>query len=108
MTENSQITLIRENSLDNKVELTEKTKIFRAARANNRWKSLVFEYSISTKFYRQHSNPPLWRDYHYHDFQVTLQLKSVCNQQDLYGVNMIEAQQILDSVDRKKNKSEIL
>ena len=97
MTKNSPTTLVRKSS-DNVNDLSREANVFQNANANNNWQSLVFEYFISGNFYRQHSNPPLWTDYHYHDFQVTLQLKSVCNQKDLYGVDMIEAQKILDAV----------
>jgi 6-pyruvoyl tetrahydropterin synthase len=59
---------------------------------------LQFEYLISSNFYRQHCNPPIWTNYHYHDFQVTLHLTSLCYSTDLYGVDMIEVEKILQDV----------
>ena len=56
---------------------------------------ILFEYEISADFTRLHYNPPLWLDLHPHDFKVTLHLESPCYATDLYGVDMVEAENLL-------------
>ncbi len=98
MIENSTLTLSKNTNEYHSADLAKKDIYGQATETRNHWKSLIFEYLISAQFYRQHSNPPLWTDYHYHNFQVTLTLTSPCNKADLYGVDMIEAQKILEAV----------
>ena len=33
--------------------------------------SLTFNYTIKTTLHRQHFNPPIWKDCHFHDFEET-------------------------------------
>jgi len=55
----------------------------------------VFHYQISANLRRQHSNPPIWNDAHYHDFRVTLHLRAVRGVCSMYGVDMIEQENLL-------------
>lgn len=55
----------------------------------------IFEYEISAGFTRLHYNPPLWLDLHPHDFKVTLHLEAPCYPTDLYGLDMVEAENLL-------------
>ena len=57
-----------------------------------------YHYQIKAKFKRLHCNPPIWHDYHCHDFEVTLVVKSPCYAGDIYGVDMIEAEQTLQQL----------
>jgi hypothetical protein len=52
-------------------------------------------YEIRSTFTRQHSNPPLWNIPHSHDFIVSVKLASVIAPADMYGVDMIEAENAL-------------
>lgn len=54
--------------------------------------ALTFNYTIKVKFHRQHCNPPLWTDLHFHTFEVTLELEAVCQPRDLYGLDMVEVE----------------
>ena len=56
------------------------------------------DYTIKSTFKRQHCNPPIWHDYHYHDFELTVELRSPCSENDLYGVDMVEAEKIINSI----------
>lgn len=47
---------------------------------------------------RYHCNPPIWEEYHPHDFIVTIKLESRCNYGDLYGVDMVEAEKQLNQI----------
>ncbi|MGF1491081.1 MAG: hypothetical protein ACFBSC_01230 [Microcoleaceae cyanobacterium] len=57
----------------------------------------TFTYKISTGFRRQHCNPPLWFDLHFHDFVVTLVLKAICRPGDLYGIDMVDMENRLQA-----------
>ncbi|NJK38211.1 MAG: hypothetical protein HC835_15755 [Oscillatoriales cyanobacterium RM2_1_1] len=46
-------------------------------------------------FSRQHCNPPIWFDLHVHTFEVTLELKALCQPGDLYGLDMVEMENCL-------------
>lgn len=51
---------------------------------------LIFTYQIRTILHRQHFNPPIWTDAHFHDFEITLELEAVRYPEDLYGLDMVE------------------
>lgn len=55
----------------------------------------IFHYQISAKLRRQHFNPPIWTDSHYHDFRVTLHLRAVRGVSAIYGVDMVEQENLL-------------
>ena len=52
--------------------------------------SLTFNYTIKTTLHRQHFNPPIWKDCHFHDFEISLELQAVRHPEDLYGLDMVE------------------
>ncbi len=56
---------------------------------------LVFQYLISAVFRRKHYNPPIWQDAHYHNFTVSLELEAECRERDLYGLDMVETEKLL-------------
>jgi hypothetical protein len=56
---------------------------------------LTYHYEVSTPFSRQHSNPPLFSDRHWHCFRVTLFLETSQYSGDLYGCDMIEIENLL-------------
>lgn len=39
---------------------------------------------------RQHCNPPIWTDYHFHSFEISLELSATCQPGDLYGLDIVE------------------
>jgi hypothetical protein len=53
----------------------------------------MFDYQISAKFKRKHSNPPIWTDLHEHEFEVVFYLRALKLPTDLYAIDMIEAEQ---------------
>ena len=57
--------------------------------------SLIFDYQIRAVLRRQHHNPPIWIENHWHDFQVTLHLRAQRNPSDMYGLDMVEMEQRL-------------
>lgn len=62
---------------------------------------LNFSYKISGSFSRFHGNPPVWTDQHWHQFSVELELASTQSPGDMYGVDMVEMQQLLQGfIDR--------
>ncbi|MEL6853484.1 MAG: 6-carboxytetrahydropterin synthase [Cyanobacteria bacterium J06607_13] len=54
-----------------------------------------FDYEISVDFSRTHCNPPVWHDVHPHDYRVTLVITSTRRPEDLYGLDMVEAERLL-------------
>ncbi|GEM_PF-1311263 len=77
-------------------ELQGKVAPYRQAIANpTRELPILFHYQISIKVRRQHYNPPIWTDAHYHDFRVTLHLQAVLETTAMYGIDMVEAEQRL-------------
>ncbi len=63
---------------------------------------ITFLYTIKTTLHRQHFNPPIWHNPHFHDFEITLELEAICYPGDLYGLDMVEVENQL------KNWAEIL
>lgn len=57
--------------------------------------ALIFTYQIKTTLHRQHFNPPIWTDAHFHDFEITLELEAVRYPEDLYGLDMVEMENLL-------------
>lgn len=57
-----------------------------------------FAYVVSVDFTRKHCNPPIWTDYHSHDFRLVVELSSPCKKGDLYGVDMIEAEETIRQI----------
>lgn len=51
---------------------------------------LTFNYTIKTTLHRQHFNPPIWWDCHFHNFEISLELQAVRQPEDLYGLDMVE------------------
>lgn len=77
-------------------ELQGKTAPYRQAIAHpTRPFPILFHYEISTTVRRQHFNPPIWTDAHYHDFRVTLHLQALLEPAAMYGIDMVEAEQRL-------------
>ncbi|MGB3535640.1 MAG: 6-carboxytetrahydropterin synthase [Microcoleaceae cyanobacterium] len=64
--------------------------------------AITFLYTIKTTLCRQHFNPPIWQNPHFHDFEITLELLATCNPGDLYGLDMVEVENQL------KNRAEML
>lgn len=66
------------------------------------YRSLVREqaisYQVSCKFIRLHANPPLWNDFHPHEFIVSIQLVSIVQPEDMYGCDLIEAEKMLEAI----------
>lgn len=60
-----------------------------------RTQPILFHYEISTIIRRQHFNPPIWTDAHYHDFRVTLHLQAMLESAAMYGIDMVEVEQRL-------------
>ena len=58
------------------------------AQANRR--ELTFEYKIRYKMRRQHFNPPLFKQAHFHAFGIEITFQAVCGAADLYGIDIIE------------------
>lgn len=56
---------------------------------------ILFHYQISATIRRQHFNPPIWTDAHYHDFRVTLHLQAMLEPAAMYGIDMVEVEQRL-------------
>jgi hypothetical protein len=54
-----------------------------------------FYYQISYTFRRQHSNPPIWTDAHWHEFEVKLHLRALRDRSSMYGIDMIEVESLL-------------
>ncbi|MDY7020472.1 MAG: hypothetical protein SWJ54_03795 [Cyanobacteriota bacterium] len=52
--------------------------------------SITFDYTIKTTLSRQHCNPPIWTDFHFHTFEIILELAATCQPGDLYGLDMVE------------------
>lgn len=63
---------------------------------------VTFLYMIKTSLNRQHYNPPIWHEPHFHLFEITLELEAVCYPEDLYGLDMVEVENQL------KNWAELL
>lgn len=55
----------------------------------------MFEYQIGAKFKRKHSNPPIWTDVHEHEFEVVFYLRALKLPTDLYGIDMVEVEQLV-------------
>ncbi len=53
---------------------------------------------MSVDFTREHCNPPIWTDYHSHDFRLVVELSSLCFEGDLYGVDMIEVEELIKQI----------
>ncbi|MBW4514546.1 MAG: hypothetical protein KME11_04915 [Timaviella obliquedivisa GSE-PSE-MK23-08B] len=56
---------------------------------------VIFHYQISHSFRRRHFNPPIWQDDHWHDFRVTLHLQAERSISGMYGLDMIEQENLL-------------
>lgn len=52
--------------------------------------SVTFQYRISYRLRRQHYNPPIWTQVHYHTFDISILLESVRSANDMYGVDIVE------------------
>lgn len=57
---------------------------------------ITFNYTIKATFFRQHCNPPIWTDFHYHTFEIILELAAICQPGDLYGLDMVEMENKLN------------
>lgn len=88
----------RSHYLDN-AHITEAAPYRKVKPANTQFSTsapvIYFEYEISAGFTRLHCNPPLWTDLHPHDFKVTLHLEAPRYATDLYGMDMVEAENLL-------------
>jgi hypothetical protein len=51
---------------------------------------VTFNYTIKATLRRQHCNPPIWTNFHYHTFEIILELAAICQPGDLYGLDMVE------------------
>lgn len=58
---------------------------------------ITFLYTIKTTLHRQHFNPPIWHDPHFHHFEITLELQATCYPGDLYGLDMVEVENQLQN-----------
>lgn len=47
---------------------------------------------------RLHANPPIWNELHPHNFSVTIELVSITQPDDMYGVDMVEAENALKEI----------
>jgi 6-pyruvoyl-tetrahydropterin synthase len=56
---------------------------------------VIFNYAISHTFTRHHANPPIWHDAHPHEFRVTLHLQAMRGTASMYGIDMIEVENLL-------------
>lgn len=56
---------------------------------------LLYHYQIEAQFERQHHNPPVWTEPHTHNFQVRLYISAIKVPSNLYGLDMVEVEQIL-------------
>ena len=56
---------------------------------------VLFYYQIEQSFSRKHHNPPVWTQPHYHQFRVRLSLAAVKVPSNLYGLDMVEVEQML-------------
>ncbi|MGB3403310.1 MAG: 6-carboxytetrahydropterin synthase [Microcoleaceae cyanobacterium] len=62
------------------------------ASASSASQAVTFLYTIKTTLHRQHFNPPIWHDPHFHLFEITLELEATCYPEDLYGLDMVEVE----------------
>ena len=58
----------------------------------------AISYRISTEFMRVHCNPPVWSGLHPHNFIATIELVSITQPEDMYGVDMVEAENALKAI----------
>lgn len=57
-----------------------------------------YQYQISASTRRMHGNPPIWDDFHPHTFQVVAEIRADRLPRALYGLDMIEAERVLQVV----------
>lgn len=65
--------------------------------ASSSAQTITFLYTIKTSICRQHFNPPIWHDAHFHQFEITLELEATCYPADLYGLDMVEVENQLQN-----------
>ena len=47
---------------------------------------------------RLHANPPIWNEFHAHNFSAMIELVSIVQPEDMYGVDMVEAENALKAI----------